>query len=111
MAEARAMVTKRFLRSGQAFMELAVGMLAVALVLTALLSFASYITTSLDVQRTVRADAGVSALGSGGLAGSYVSSRDGDTVELEPLAGEYIFGDTNVKISEEVHLPPMGSIP
>jgi hypothetical protein len=48
----------RRLRSGQAFMELALGMLALALVMAALFGFSMYIFSSLDIHRELRAEAG-----------------------------------------------------
>lgn len=99
--------TVRF-RRGQAFTELAVGMLALALVLAGLFSFTSYILSSLDQQRTVRAKAGRNALNTCGCDESYVSASEQDAVTVEPMAAEYIFGTEEVPVKEEVHLPPMG---
>ena len=54
------MVTELSLsRRGQALMELAVGMFAFALVVTALCGFAVYIAKSLKMQNSLRTGAGV----------------------------------------------------
>ncbi len=98
------------LRRGQAFMELAVGMFALALVLAATFAFIEYILSSLEIQRSLRAQAGRAALTTSGGDQTYVSAVDSDTVTVEPFAAEYIFGSTEVPVKEAVHLPPMGGI-
>ena len=98
------------LRRGQAFMELAMGMLALALVLAATFGFLEYILKSLEMQRTLRAKAGRSAMTSSGSDGTFVTAKDTDTVTVEPMAAEYVFGSQEVDVHEEVHLPPMGGI-
>ncbi len=97
-------------RRGQAFMELAMGMLALALVLAGAFGFIEYTLCSLEIQRSLRAEAGRSALVSSGSEEAYVSASDSDTVLVEPLAAEYIFGTEEVEVKEEVHLPVMGGI-
>ena len=57
-------VARRLGSSGQAFMELALGMLALALVLSALFGFTAYILSSLRMQCDIRAEAGRGALNS-----------------------------------------------
>ncbi len=105
------MVTKfSTLRRGQAFMEMALGMFALALVLAATFGFLEYIISSLDMQRSLRAKAGRAALTAIGSDNSFVSASDSDTVTVEPLAAEYIFGSTEVPVKEAVYLPPMGGI-
>ncbi|MBO6167022.1 MAG: hypothetical protein J6P13_01570 [Kiritimatiellae bacterium] len=101
------MDTSRTRSRGQAMVELAFGMLALALVMSAVFGFAAYIVKSLDMQRELRAEAGEKAMGSSGLAGSYSSASDSDKVEVEPFATQYVFGSEEVKVSEEVHLPNM----
>lgn len=96
------------LRNGQAFVEMAIGMLALALVLAALLGFADCIRCSLDQQRRLRAEAGMSAMGSIGGDGAFASAADADTVEVEPMAADYVFGNQSVRIEESVHLPVLG---
>lgn len=93
-------------RPGQAFMELAVGMLALSLVFAAVFGFSGYIVRSLDMQRDIRAKAGKAALN--GHGASYSSVVEHDKVEVEPLAADYIFGTTEIEIREEVHMPNMG---
>ena len=103
-------VARRLGSSGQAFMELALGMLALALVLAALFGFTAYILSSLEMQRHLRADAGRGALNVGGGDESYSSKVADDTVEVEPLAATYIFGSSEVEVKEEVHIPAMSGL-
>ena len=78
------------LRRGQALMELAVGMFALALVVSALTLFAVYIAKSLRSQNTVRA-----------------SSKSGDTVvEVGAFASEWIFGWEKKDVREKAVMPP-----
>lgn len=96
------------MRPGQAMIELALGMFALALVLAALFGFSTYILKSLDQQRTMRREAGVSALN--GIGTGYLSSSRHDAVEVDPLAAKYIFGSERVDVRESVHLPSMGGL-
>ena len=96
--------------SGQAFVELALGMLAFALVLASLFAFTSYILSSLDMQSDLRAEAGRGALNAGGGDEAYSSKTAQDSVEVEPLAATYIFGSSEVEIKEEVHIPAMAGL-
>ena len=50
------MKPEKHLRNGQALMELAVGMFALALVVSALCAFATYVTRSLKMQNSLRTD-------------------------------------------------------
>lgn len=97
-------------RKGQAFMEMAIGMFALALVLSALFGFTSYILSSLEMQSELRADAGRAALGAGGGDEAYSSRIENHTVEVEPFAAEYVFGTTEVEVREEVHIPAMSGL-
>ena len=102
------MGTERFRsRRGQALVELAVGMLAVSLVLSALFAFSNYILSSLAEQRSLRAEAGRSALNATGGDESYVSAMKTTTITVSPMAADYIFGSREVDIKEEVHIPVM----
>lgn len=74
---------------GQALMELTVGLFALALVVSALCGFASYIAKSLKMQNSLRTGA----------------SSQHDTVEVSDFAAEYIFGTGQLKIHEKVTLP------
>ena len=103
-------VARRLGSSGQAFVELALGMFALALVLSALFGFTTYILSSLKMQRNIRADAGRGALNAGGGEESYSSKIADDTVEVEPLAATYIFGSSEVEVKEEVHIPSMSGL-
>ena len=103
-------VARRLGSSGQAFVELALGMFALALVLSALFGFTTYILSSLKMQRNIRADAGRGALNAGGGDESYSSKVADDTVEVEPFAATYIFGSSEVEVKEEVHIPSMSGL-
>lgn len=95
-------------RRGQALVELAIGMVVVSLVLAGLFGFTKYIIASLNEQRTLRAEAGRSAMGGMGGDESYASATHSDTITVSPMAADYIFGSTEVTIKEEVHIPVMG---
>jgi len=97
-------------RAGQAFVELAMGMLALSLVLAATIGFIEYILGSLEMQRTLRAKAGTGAMTSSGGDGTFVTAKDVGSVTVEPMAAEYIFGSGEVEIRESVHIPTMGGI-
>ncbi len=97
-------------RRGQAFMELAMGMFALALALAATFGFIECILSSLEIQRSLRAKAGRVALTAAGGEEAFVSASDSGTVFVEPLAAEYIFGSEEVEVREEVHLPAMGGV-
>lgn len=108
------MATKRAKgRLGQAFVELAIGMFALSLVLSALLGYVVYIARAGEFRRDLRAKAGRAALTSVGSSymNSFTSISEEDVVEVEPFAAEYIFGTEEVEIREEVHLPAMGVAP
>ena len=76
-------------RRGQALMELAVGMFALALVVSALAGFAVYIAKSLRSQNTVRS-----------------SSESPDTVvEVDKFAAEWIFGREKINVREKITMP------
>lgn len=83
------MGTKR----GQALMELAVGMFAFALVVSALCIFATYIARSLVAQNALRKD------GNGG------SNSKSDSVEVGDFAAKNLIGGDTLKIEEKVVLP------
>ena len=95
---------------GQAFLEMALGMLALALVLASLFGFTSYILSSLEMQRDLRADAGRGALEAGGGDESYSSKTAHDVVEVEQFAADYVFGSSEVEVQEEVHIPAMAGL-
>ncbi len=102
---------KRTFAAGQAMVELALGLFAVSLVLAALLAFVFYINASLNMSRDSRAEAGQAAFGATGGGESYSSSTDSETVEVSPIAAKYIFGSSQVEISERVHIPNMKIMP
>ena len=100
------MVTKH--RSGQALVELAIGLVVVALVLAGVFGFTNYIIASLNAQRTLRSDAGRGALSGTGGDESYSSKTISTTITVSPMAADYIFGSTQVEVRDEVHLPLTG---
>lgn len=73
---------------GQALMELAVGLFALALVVSALCGFAHYIAKSLRVQNELR-----------------VGGRRSDSVEISSWAAQHVFGAETLKISEKLNWP------
>ena len=75
-------------RRGQALMELAVGMFALALVVSALCGFAVYIAKSLRVQNELR-----------------VGGKKTDAVEVPSFAAERAFGAEKLEISEKLAWP------
>ena len=83
------------------------GMFALALVLSALFGFAAYIVKSLDMRRTLRAEAGRRAMSSSGSPGMLVTASDQKTVRVESFSAEYTFGKTEMSVREKVALPPM----
>jgi hypothetical protein len=78
------------IRKGQALMELAMGMFALALVVAALCGFAAYIVKSLEIQNKMR-----------------VGGKRSDTVEVSSFASEYVFGEgaETLKVSEKLVWP------
>ena len=98
-------------RRAQALVELALGMFALALVVSALVSFAAYMVRSLDMQRTLRADVGRCALVSVGGDGMLLSAKESDSVEIDDLSAEYFFGEPSATVRESVSLPPMIVLP
>lgn len=83
------MATKR----GQALMELAVGMFAIALVVSALCVYALYIAKSLKAQNSLRGGS------------TAVSNSKSDTVEVGDFASEHLFGTGKLQIKEKVVMP------
>lgn len=73
---------------GQALMELAVGLFALALVVSALCGFAHYIAKSLRVQNELR-----------------VGGRRSDSVEISSWAAQHVFGAETLKIAEKLNWP------
>ena len=94
-------------RRGQALVELAVGMLVVSLVLSALFAFVHYITLAGGEQRTIRGKAGRAALNGFGGEEAYSSAYGGRTITVSPMAADVIFGTEQVEVREEVHIPMM----
>lgn len=76
-------------RPAQALMELAVGMFAFALVVTALAGFAIYIAKSLKMQNSIRTGA----------------STQTDSVEFSTFGAKYVFGAEKLNIRESVTMP------
>ena len=82
------------LRRGQALVEVAVGMLALALVVSALCGFALYVTKSLEIQNKLR-----------------VGGKRSETVDVSGPTSQYLFGDGRLKASEKLSWPPDAIIP
>ena len=78
------------LRRGQALVELAVGMFALALVVSALCGFAVYISKSLEIQNRLR-----------------VGGKRGETVDVSGPMATYLFGTGQLKASEKLSWPSM----
>ena len=79
-------------RKGQALMELAVGMFALALVVSALCGFAEYIAKSLRAQNELRSQPG--------------SRERLDSFEVDStFAEKHLFGNSVLKIEEKVFMP------
>lgn len=76
-------------RRAQALMELAVGMFAFALVISALCGFAIWISKSLKMQNSLRTG----------------RSTQTDKVEFTSFAAKYVFGSEAVTIKESVKMP------
>lgn len=75
-------------RRGQALIELAAGLFALALVVSALCGFALYIAKSLRLQNELR-----------------VGGQKTDSVEVSAFAAEHVFGGQKLKISEKLAWP------
>jgi hypothetical protein len=95
-------------KSAQALMEMALGMLALSLVVSALVAFSSYIAKGLEIQHEARSQAGVSAVNSSSSVVSFSSSARSADIEVDRIAAEYIFGEQRIKIKEEVNVPKAG---
>ena len=76
-------------KAGQALMELAVGMFALALVVSALCGFAVYIVKSLEVQNSLRSS----------------SPKNNENVELGAFAEVNFAGRSVLKMNERVVMP------
>jgi len=122
------------LRSGQAMIELAIGMFVFALVLSALFTFAAIIPESIRAQNMVRKLAGRDALTGGGaregaLPAATAESLGGPaaavpavelavqrldfTIDIDAFAAENLFGDPStaeIRMGEEARIPTM-SVP
>ena len=81
-------------KGGQALMELAVGMFAIALIVTVLCAFAQYIAKSLEMENHIRSH-----------TATYAAK-----IELERFAVEKVFGAQTLHIMEP-HGPTDRSIP
>lgn len=97
------------IEKGQALMELAVGLFALILVVSALSSFTIYIIKGLESQRHVRAEAGKEALMFMDMSvnPSYRFADTVSPVEVDSISAKYLFGTDKVNVRESVYLPPM----
>lgn len=78
-------------KKGQALTELAIGIFALALLVTSLCAFAEYIIKSLKMQNSLRVG----------------SSSQREEVKLNDFAAEKVFGTSTLKIKEEVVMPTL----
>ncbi|MBR2837970.1 MAG: hypothetical protein IKE55_04245 [Kiritimatiellae bacterium] len=77
-------------RRGQAMIELAIGMFALALVVSALCTFAVYIVRSLEVQNSLRSS----------------SPQMNKPVKVDDFAARHFVGRDSLKMDERVVMPP-----
>ena len=78
-------------KRGQALVELAVGMFAFALVVSALCGFAVCIVKSLKMQNSLRMG----------------NSSQSETVKFDSFAAKHVFGTDSLRLKERVVMPPM----
>lgn len=99
------MVTKK----AQAMMELAIGMFALVLVVSALASFSIYIIKGLEAQAVVRADVGKDAIEFTDMSDrpAFRFADKVDPVDVDSISAKYLFGTKKVNVRESVYLPPM----
>lgn len=95
-------------RSGQAMIEMAIGVFAMTLVLASLLTFAAYILKAMSVHRDLRAKVGRAALTSAD--GGLVVRTERESVEVEPFSADYAIGTERLRIQEKVALPGMSGL-
>ena len=81
----------RGMRKGQAMMELAVGMLALAILVSALCAFAVYIARSLEVQNSLRGP----------------EPKMNKPVKLDDFAVRHFAGKDQIKMEEKAVMPPL----
>lgn len=81
----------RGMRRGQAMMELAVGMLALAILVSALCAFAVYIARSLEVQNSLRGP----------------EPKMNKPVKLDDFAVRHFAGKDHIKMEEKAVMPPL----
>lgn len=94
---------------GQAMIELAVGMFALVLVVSALSSFTIYIVKGLEAERRVRADAGRDAIEFTDTSENpaYRFADRVEPMEVDSISAKYLFGTEEVSVHESVYMPPM----
>ncbi len=86
-------------------MEAAVGILFLALVVTALCTFAQIIRRSLDMHAELRAKAGTSAREQN--VETFITAEEHDVVAVDALGEQYIFGADEAKVVLKVAMPGM----
>lgn len=94
---------------GQALTELAIGMFALVLVVSALSTFVVYIVKGLDAEREIRAEAGKDALQTSDMSDNPILKFADrvEPIEVDSISAEYLFGTSKVEVRESVYLPPM----
>lgn len=88
----------------QALVEAAIGLFALALVLSALCGFSVWILNGLELRRKLRADAGTEALNSAG-DGAWARVSASKQLNFDGFAAEYVFGGKVINIREQIQLP------
>lgn len=73
---------------GQALMELACGLFALALLVSVLCAFAVYTVRTLEVQNHAR-----------------IGGKTTDSVDVDTIAADYVFGKTTLSIREPINMP------
>ena len=81
----------RGMRKGQAMMELAAGMFALVLLVSALCAFTAYITRSLEVQNSLRGP----------------DPKMNKAVELDDFSIRHFAGKDEIKMEEKAVMPPL----
>ena len=92
-------------RKGQAFAEFAVCLAVFSLVLCGLIAFSDCMLSALEIESSLRSEAGRNAFGMTGGDGSYSSKSAQREVPVPAAAG--VFGGSSAIVKESVHMPPM----
>lgn len=100
------MVTRA--KRGQAFIEMAIGMFVLALVLTTIFAYVDVIVKYLAIQRDLRKTAGKSALVSAmGQGLHFKYSKAEDDVPIDAYPARYVFGTDSAHVKDSAAMPTM----